>query len=77
LIVAGLDFASRAVAGELQKIKLDRHEAVIGSSQLPKSAGILVRLMAIDGAALKRAMHMIWCATRFSLKGSLPAARRK
>ena len=68
---------SRAVADELQKIKLDRHEAVIGSSQLPKSAGVLIRMLAADGSALKRAMLMVWCAARFSLKGSLPAARRK
>jgi urease accessory protein len=77
MIIAGLDFASSAVADELQKIKLDRDEAVIGSSQLPKSAGILVRVLAKDGSALKRVMHMVWCAVRFSLKGSLPAARRK
>jgi urease accessory protein UreH len=77
LIVAGLDFASRAINDEFRRLQLDRHEAVIGSSQLPKSAGILVRVLAADGAALKRAMHMIWCATRFSLKGSLPTARRK
>jgi urease accessory protein len=77
LIVAGLDFASRAIADELHKIKLDRQEVVIGSSQLPTSAGILVRMMATDGVALRRAMHMVWCAIRFSLKGSLPAARRK
>jgi urease accessory protein len=77
LVIAGLDFASRAVADELQKINLDRDEAVIGSSQLPKSAGILVRVLTKDGSALKRVMHMVWCAVRFSLKGSLPSARRK
>ena len=77
MIIAGLDFASRAVADELQKIKLDRDEAVIGSSQLPKSAGILVRVLTKDGASLKRVLHMAWCAARFSLKGALPAARRK
>ena len=77
MIIAGLDFASRTVADELQKIKLDRHEAVIGSSQLPKSAGVLIRMLAADGSALKRALHMAWCAARFSLKGSLPAVRRK
>jgi urease accessory protein len=77
MIIASLDFASRAVADELQKIKFDRDEAVIGSSRLPKSAGILVRVLTKDGAALKRVMHMVWRAVRFSLKGSLPAARRK
>lgn len=77
MIIAGLDFASRAVADELQKIKLNRDEAVIGSSQLPKSAGILVRVLTKDGSSLKRVLHMAWCAARLSLKGSPPAVRRK
>jgi urease accessory protein len=77
MIIAGLDFASRAVADELQTIKLDRDEAVIGSTQLPKSAGILVRVLTKDGSSLNRVLHMAWCAARFSLKGSLPAPRRK
>ncbi len=77
MIIAGLDFASRAVADEVQKIKLNRDEAVIGSSQLPKSVGILVRVLTKDGSSLKRVLHMAWCAARLSLKGSQPAVRRK
>ena len=77
MIIAGLDFASRAVADEVQKIKLDRDEAVIGSSQLPKSVGILVRVLTKDGSSLNRVLHMAWCAARLSLKGSQPAVRRK
>jgi urease accessory protein len=77
MIIAGLDFASRAVADELQKIKLDRDEAVIGFSQLPNSAGVLVRVLAADGAALKLALHQAWCAARLALKGSVPVERRK
>ena len=69
MIIAGLDFASRAVADELQKIKLNRDEAVIGSSQLPKSVGILVRVLTKDGSSLNRVLHMAWCAARLSLKG--------
>ncbi len=76
-IIAGLDFASRAVLGELQKIKLDRDVAVIGFSQLPNSAGVLVRVLAADGAALKCALHQAWCAARLALKGSVPQERRK
>ena len=77
MIVAGLDFAATAVADELQKIRLDRDEAVIGSSQLPNSAGLLVRVLAADGAALKLALHQAWCAARVILKGSMPVERRK
>jgi urease accessory protein len=77
LVIACLDPLPRVSSDELQKIRLDRSEAAIGSTQLPKSAGMLVRILAADGAALKRAMHMVWCAARFALKGSLPAERRK
>jgi urease accessory protein len=77
MIIAGLDFASRAVLGELRKIRLDRDEAVIGVSQLPNSAGVLVRVLAADGAALKLALHQAWCAPRLALKGSIPVERRK
>jgi urease accessory protein len=76
MIVAGLDLADD-VAGELQKVRLDRDVAAIGSSQLPNSAGLLVRVLAADGAALKLALHQVWCAARLALKGSLPVERRK
>jgi urease accessory protein len=77
IIVAGLDFAASAVAGELRKVRLDRNVAVIGCSQLPNSGGMLVRVLAADGAALKLALHQAWCAARLALKGSLPLERRK
>ena len=77
MIVAGLNIAASAVAGELQKVRLDRDVAMIGGSQLPNSAGLLVRVLAADGAALKLALHQVWCAARLALKGSLPVERRK
>jgi hypothetical protein len=75
--LAGLDFSTGAVAGELCKVRLDRDVAVIGCSQLPNSGGMLVRVLAADGAALKLALHQAWCAARLALKGSLPVERRK
>ena len=77
MIVAGLGFPMSGVAAELHKIRLDRDMAVIGCSLLPNSAGILVRMLAADGAALKLALHQAWCAARFALKGSVPVERRK
>ena len=77
MLIAGRDFSSRDVIGELQKIRLDPEVAVIGASHLPNSAGVLVRMLAADGAALKLCMHMVWCAVRLALWGSLPVARRK
>ncbi|MGB6347116.1 MAG: urease accessory protein UreD [Methyloceanibacter sp.] len=77
LVVAGLEVPFRAISDALRTVSLDCAEAAIGSSQLPKSAGMLVRVLAADGAALKRAMHMAWCAARLALQGSLPVERRK
>ena len=77
LVVAGTDRLPSGLRDELQKIRFDRGEAAIGFTQLPKSAGVLVRILAADGAALKRAMHATWCAARLVLKGSLPLERRK
>jgi urease accessory protein len=77
LIVAGRSLPVAGIADELRMISLDYAEAAIGTSQLPKSAGMLVRVLAADGAALKRAMHLAWSAVRFALKGSRPAERRK
>jgi len=77
LVVAGRSLPVAGIADELRRISLDCAEAAIGASQLPKSAGILVRVLAADGAALKRAMHLAWGAARLALKGSSPAERRK
>ena len=68
LIVAGLDFSVSDVAGALHKIRLDHDVAVIGSSLLPNSAGLLVRVLAADGAALKLALHQAWCAARVHIE---------
>jgi urease accessory protein UreH len=77
LVVAGRDLASRDLEDALNGIKLERDVALIGFSLLPHSAGVLVRVLAADGAALKSALHQAWCATRLVLKGSHPVERRK
>ncbi len=77
LVIACRDRLPSGLRDELLKIRLDPSEAAIGFTQLPKSAGVLVRMLAADGAALKRAMHAAWCAARLVLKGSRPLERRK
>ena len=77
MIVAGLALPLPALAEALRGIGLDRNEAEIGVSELPRSAGLIVRVLAADGAALKRAMSFAWCAARRVLKGSAPSERRK
>jgi urease accessory protein len=77
LIIAGLDLPAADLAGALRAIDLGRDVAVIGFSRLPNGCGTIVRVLAADGAALKRALHQAWCVVRLTLKGSLPAERRK
>jgi urease accessory protein len=77
LVVASRAPLPRAVTDGLMAIRTDSGEAAIGVSQLPKSAGLLVRMLAADGAALRGAMHVAWSAVRFALKHALPAERRK
>jgi urease accessory protein UreH len=77
MIVAGFALAAPAVAESLRRVRPERDEATIGISELPKSAGLVVRVLAADGAALKRAMYRAWCAARVALKGAPPVERRK
>jgi urease accessory protein len=77
LVIACRDCMVSGVGGEFEKIALELSEAIMGFTQLPKSAGVLVRILAADGAALKRTMHATWCAARLVFKGSLPLERRK
>lgn len=77
MIVAGLALPSPSLATALRGIGLDRNEAAIGVSELPKSAGLIVRVLAADGASLKRAMLSSWCAARKIFKGAPPVERRK
>ena len=48
-----------------------------GASTLPREAGAWVRLLAADGAALRRGLHSAWSALRAVLIGSVPQPRRK
>ncbi|MGD9502184.1 MAG: urease accessory protein UreD [Methyloceanibacter sp.] len=77
MIVAGLALPSPSLVEALRGIRPDDDGAAIGISDLPKGAGYLVRILAADGVALKRAMSRAWSAARTVLKGAPPAERRK
>jgi urease accessory protein len=77
MIVAGFTLPTPVLAESLRAIRPGRDDAAIGVSELPKSAGLIVRVLAADGAALKRAMASAWSAARTVLKGAPPAERRK
>ena len=48
-----------------------------GASALPNEAGVGARLLARDGAALRRGLEAAWRAARLTLYGVSPAQRRK
>jgi len=48
-----------------------------GASALPNEAGVGVRLLARDGARLRRGLEAAWRAVRVALYGAPPAPRRK
>lgn len=77
LVVARVDSLPLSMLTELRKIRFGYREAAVGVSILPKAAGLIIRVLAVDGEMLKRIMHAYWCAARLALKGTLPAARRK
>ena len=52
-------------------------EAFGSAGYLPGEAGAWVRLLAADGAALRRGLHSAWSAVRTMLTGSVPQPRRK
>jgi urease accessory protein len=52
-------------------------KALVGISLLPNSAGLIMRILAEDGAALETALRRAWATARRALRGSAPGARRK
>lgn len=57
---------------------LDRvPEIYAGASALPRNAGISVRILAADGAALRAGVTAAWRALRQCRTGAAPPARRK
>jgi urease accessory protein len=48
-----------------------------GVSTLPNNCGAVVRLLAMDAAALRAALHAAWKAARTLLLGAPPSARRR
>lgn len=77
IIVVGRNESSDAIFEALRRVDLAYSEAVLGGTRLPNAAGILIRLLAADGAALRRAMHLVSSAIRAALTGHPAAERRK
>ena len=77
ILVATRNPLAAAVQTAGRGLDFDYGEAAIGVSALPNSAGLVFRVLAQDGVALKRAMYACWSSARLALRGSAPAMRRK
>ena len=70
---AATDAALAAIRAQIDS----NEECYGGASLLPNNAGIWARLVARDGAALRRTMIAVWASMRRSMTGVEPVARRK
>ena len=77
LMVVGRGVEQSGLTAAL-RAELGVHEDVFGGvSQLPNAAGVSVRLLASDGAALRAAMLAAWESASGTLTGVRPLPRRK
>lgn len=66
-----------ALLSGLRGIVRDLPDAVVGVSDLPNGCGVMVRILAVDGASLLTATLAAWSAAREALFGRPPSPRRK
>ena len=76
-IVAGLSGSFSPLEASLKSIQFPYPKATLGVSNLPNSAGLIVRILADDGVTLRLALDRAWSAARQALKGNLPSPKRK
>ena len=70
--------AERAAVCEALREAMASTGAVYGgASALPNESGVIARLLAEDGAALRRGLEAAWRAVRLALYGAPPGPRRK
>jgi len=77
LIAAGIGSFPKAAAQDLARLVPGDRTAAIGVSELPRSCGLVVRILASDGATLRKEMHGAWSALRLLIKGRRPPLERK
>ena len=76
-VVAHRGHARDAILAALRAALTPTDEFYGGASALPNEAGVGARLLAKDGAALRRGLEAAWRAVRLALYGAPPAPRRK
>ena len=76
-VVVHRGHAREAILAALRAALTPSDEFYGGASALPNEAGVGVRLLAQDGATLRRGLEAAWRAVRLTLYGAPPAPRRK
>ena len=76
-VVAHRGPENEAILAALRSALTTSDEFYGGASALPNEAGVGVRLLAKDGATLRRGLQAAWRAVRIALYGAPPAPRRK
>ena len=77
VVVAHRGPARDAILAALRGALAPTDEFYGGASALPNEAGVGVRLLAADGARLRRGLEAAWQSVRLALYGARPAPRRK
>ena len=77
VVVAHRGSARDAILATLRAALAPTEDFYGGASALPNEAGVGVRLLAADGARLRRGLEAAWRAVRLALYGAPPAPRRK
>lgn len=77
VIVATKAPPSGAIVDELEQSIGNIPDIAWGMSHLPKSSGLVVRILTSDGATLRHAVRELCSALRFALKGSRALHERK
>ena len=77
VVVAHRGPACEAILAALRGAVAPTDDFYGGASALPNEAGVGVRLLAADGARLRRGLEAAWQAVRLALYGTPPAPRRK
>jgi urease accessory protein len=77
LLVLAPGRADKLIPDAASVASFDIGSALIGTSALPQGAGQLFRILAVDGAGLKRASHKCWALARLAVTGHAPRSRRK
>ncbi len=76
-LVLGRESSTPGFLDALRSVLLAHADVYAGASALPHGCGTIVRALAMEAAALKRALFAVWDAARWRLLGVKGVARRK